>query len=330
MDELLARHRKEQRDLQSQITQKKKSASKKTRKAVNDECSKLEQDVKERQQQEIAAFNGEDFTSAQDQTHELNEADEPVEDDILDAILGVSTETTPAQPQLEDLAISSHEDATSRTSTPPPAPSSQSRKPNRQKVRLARRAADQEAVAAAAAAEASSLPDLKARERSRMLEEFEKRGLSEKEVAANGHCMYSAVADQMRQLGLSLGSGEKSEQNKTEDVYKDDYKTVRTTAAEYMAGNAEDFVPFLEEPLQEYLHKVKDTGEWGGQLELLALAKAYEINIHVLQGDGRVEEIEGASSTPAKDAWLAYYRHGFGLGEHYNSLRKVTTSAPKE
>ena len=58
MEELLARHRKEQRDLVSQITQKKKAASKKTRKAVNDECVNLEGDLKARQAKELAELNG--------------------------------------------------------------------------------------------------------------------------------------------------------------------------------------------------------------------------------------------------------------------------------
>ena len=54
----------------------------------------------------------------------------------------------------------------------------------------------------------------------------------------------------------------------------------------------------------------------------MALAKTYGIDIHVLQGDGRVEKIEGGKGGDSPVAWLAYYRHGFGLGEHYNSLRK--------
>ena len=75
-----------------------------------------------------------------------------------------------------------------------------------------------------------------------------------------------------------------------------------------------------------YVFKVRETGEWGGQLELMALARRYGVTIRVLQGDGRVEEIIGDGVDGAEDkkeVWLAYYRHGFGLGEHYNSLRKA-------
>lgn len=44
---------------------------------------------------------------------------------------------------------------------------------------------------------------------------------------------------------------------------------------------------------------------------------------------GRVEEVGGDEQIGDDDGkldrevWLAYYRHGFGLGEHYNSLRRV-------
>jgi len=328
MEELLSRHRKEQKDLQSQITQKKKSASKKTRKGVNDECSRLEEDLKARQQQEISSFSDSPtpvsgIASANTDAGAEFHKESDVDDDLLAALAG----TTIVQPQpprndkpptddgLED------EDDTSTSVAG-------SRKPNRQKARLARRAAEQEAIAKQAAAEASNIPDMKERERARMLEEFGKRDLREKVVAANGHCMYSAIADQMKQLGQSLAPSSGDKQDTAQDaaaekeLRNDDYKIVREAAANYISHNSEDFEPFLEEPLQEYIHKIRETGEWGGQLELMALAKTYGIDIHVLQGDGRVEKIEGGKGGDSPVAWLAYYRHGFGLGEHYNSLRK--------
>jgi len=328
MDDLFSRHRKEQRDLQSQITQKKKSASKKTRKGVNDECSRLEEDLKARHQQEIASFDSNSATiPASDGTHDVpalhKESDE--DDDLLAALAG----STIAQPQPPHIDTSTAEDDLEDDDNTSGSAAGL-RKPNRQKARLARRAAEQEALAKQAAAEASNLPDMKERERARMLEEFRQRSLKEKVVAANGHCMYSAVADQMKQLGRSLAqsSGDKQDTrveaqdaDAEKEIRNDDYKVVRQAAANYILHNPDDFEPFLEEPLQEYIHKIRDTGEWGGQLELMALAKTYGIDINVLQGDGRVEKIEGGKGD-SPVAWLVYYRHGFGLGEHYNSLRK--------
>jgi OTU domain-containing protein 6 len=156
-----------------------------------------------------------------------------------------------------------------------------------------------------------------------MLTQFATRKLAEKEIRADGHCLYSAIADQLQQLEIPLGAAPSS----TPDVAAtlEPYRVVRHAAAEYIEAHPNDFTPFLEEPLDYYIYKIKNTGEWGGQLELMALAKKYNVAISVLQGDGRVEEINPDTSDAEKDKqlWLAYYRHGFGLGEHYNSLRKA-------
>lgn len=312
MEELTARHKKEQRDLQSQVTQKKKGASKKTRKSVNDECARLEEDLKTRQAQELA--NSGDPGS----TELANGNSENV--DLLDSF--VPSNDAKAEPELKNLDLNEGDLRTIKEQHS----ASKQRKPNRQKVRLARRTAEQESMAAEAAEEASILPDLKAREREKMMKEIKQRGLIEMPVAANGHCMYLAMADQMKQLGLPLRQDPESDRG----PQLDDYKVVRHAAAQYIARHADDFAPFLEESFDEFVHKVRDTGEWGGQLELLALAKTFNLRINVLQADGRPEQIEGDKAPGGPEAWLSYYRHGFGLGEHYNSLRKASQATPAE
>ena len=69
-------------------------------------------------------------------------------------------------------------------------------------------------------------------------------------------------------------------------------------------------------------------GEWGGHMELMALAKAYGISINVLHGDGQIDKITPGDEQEeigdnAREIWLGFYRHSHGLGEHYNSLRKA-------
>ena len=95
-------------------------------------------------------------------------------------------------------------------------------------------------------------------------------------------------------------------------------------AAKFIAEHADDFSAFLEEPVEVYTRKVRETSEWGGAVELQALARAYGRRINVLQSDGRVERIgeEGEGKGDGEEMWLAYYRHSFGLGEHYNALKK--------
>jgi OTU domain-containing protein 6 len=299
MEELQARHRKEQRDLQSRITQKKQQASKKTRKGVNDECERLEVELRERHAAEIAVLNGEDVNGASETLDNLALDDETTPQDSKDSVNEVP-QNTPDGDVTE--AVETNGDA------------QYSKKPSRQKARLARRAAEQEELARQAAEEAQNMPDLKEQERQRMLESMKRRGLHEKEIRADGHCLYSAIADQLEQLDIPVGSAPGA----MPDVPV--YKVVRSAAAGYIEKHQDDFVPFLEEPLPDYLHKVRDTGEWGGQLELLALAKTYGIDINVLQDFDRVEKIEGGNNGD-KALWLGYYKHGFGLGEHYNSLR---------
>lgn len=299
MEELQTRHRKELRDLQSRITQKKKAASKKTRKGVNDECDRLETELKLRQQAEIAALNGEEVDGEALPIEQLEDLTLKIDGEDEQQAAAAAHETEPPQPAPP---VAGNESA------------SHVKKPGRQKARLARRAAEQEELARQAAEEADNLPDLKEQERTRMQESMKQHGLSEKEIRADGHCLYSAVADQLEQLDIAIVGSPSGKPAVG-------YKAVRAKAAEYIDQHQDDFVPFLEEPLPNYLHKVRDTGEWGGQLELMALAKTYQTDINVLQDFGRVEKIEGGGS--GKAMWLGYYKHGFGLGEHYNSLRKA-------
>lgn len=302
MEELQARHKKEHKDLQGKITQKKKQANKKTRKGVNDECERLETELKERQAGEVAAVNGQPPEDAlQDLT--INGHASADDEDKTDGAPqpSVSEHSEPAQPE-------------------PPAATTTTKKPNRQRARLARRQAEQEASTARAADEAQNLPDMKQQERERMLSYMAERGLVEKEIRADGHCLYSALADQLEQKRIPLMPGLE------ELVGEQGYKLVRDKAAEYIEGHRGDFEPFLEEGFEEYVRKIRETGEWGGQLELLALAKGFGVDIHVLQDFGRVERIEGHGEGEGevdRELWLGYYKHGFGLGEHYNSLRKA-------
>lgn len=302
MEDLQKRHRQEQKDLQSRITQKKKSATKKTRKGVNDECEQLERQLKDRQESELVLLRANKMNRQTGPDADEDCTEEPLqrEADQRDDLVKISTSAVTASTTLRH-----------------------ARKPNRQKARIARRGAEQEAVAAKAAEEAASLPDHREKEREVMSEAFKKYGLKEKSIRPDGHCLYSAVADQLNAVGRSW----KPKVNTTLTLdgtqhTAPDYKLTRDAAAAYISGHPEDFLPFLEEPLDEYTKKIRDTAEWGGQLELLALSKVYGVNINVLQGDGRVERIESEAGGADTSLWLAYYRHTYGLGEHYNSLQR--------
>jgi OTU domain-containing protein 6 len=357
MDQLQQRHRKEAKDLQAKITQKKKAATKKTRKGVNDECDNLERDMKARHQQEMQALSGqpdgnkdededEDEEGAKDEVGARDEEGAKNEKGAKDEEGAKDKDQNQPPAQNDDplankprqLDPNQQDDTNTQQQPQPPK-----KKQNRAKARLARRAAEQDALIASATLEAHDIPNLKALERTQMLSQFNSLNLSEQEIRPDGHCLYSAVADQLQQLGLPLDLGlapsdsaniaiiNNDNNNNTAGKEKEEkqqqqqpYKIVRQAAADYILSHPSDFTPFLDEPLDYYAYKIKNTAEWGGQLELMALAKQYNVSISVLQGNGRVEEINPPDEkTHDNKLWLAYYRHGFGLGEHYNSLRKT-------
>jgi OTU domain-containing protein 6 len=302
LETLQTRQRKEQRDLVSRITQKKKQASKKTRKGVNDECERLEQDLKEKHDAELRALNGEVDEADTELEVESEREDDAQPGGVEEAVAKLSIGGEP-QPQ---------ENGTGKK-----------KKPNRQKARLARRAADHEAQVLQAEAEARDMPDQRTLEHSRMAPLLESHALSLHEIRADGHCLYAAVADQLATRGLDLKPKIVLKASGDEKAGTG-YKAVRGAAADWIEANADDFAGFMEDPLPEHVRKIRDTGEWGGHLELLALAKTYGVRICVLHSDGRVDKIEDEAVTGDKEEiWLGYYRHSHGLGEHYNSLRKA-------
>ncbi|KFA66429.1 hypothetical protein S40285_01252 [Stachybotrys chlorohalonatus IBT 40285] len=297
-----ARHRRELKDLQGRITSKKKNASKKTRKGVNDECAEMERALREKHAAEIAVMVPEE-AQAQDEADEAQHGSAEVE-------ANGQADETPSQ-AAGDLHISNQGSAAEEQQQTQPG-----KKRNRQKERMARRAAEQEEAAVRAEQEAASMTDHRARESEYMKKVFQAHELAEKDIAPDGHCLFSAVADQLGQNSIPLAGTMASVGGEP------GYKTVRRAAAAFMLENSDDFAPFLEEDLESYAARIRDTAEWGGQLELTALARRYGVEMRVVQ-DGRTERIgEEEGKATGKTLWLAYYRHGYGLGEHYNSLRK--------
>ena len=306
MEDLQKRHRHEHKDLQSRITQKKKAASKKTRKGVNDECADLERQLLERQDAELAALDDYD-------NH-----------DLLKSESSEVNESEPKSPEKTEEVTDSLKSLSVSASTV--APNGQAKKPNRQKARLARRAAQQEAAVEQAQKDAVDLPNLRDQERQSLQEAFITRGLKEHEIRSDGHCLYAAIADQLQNSDIGLKPKielEMTDLQLDDTPVSPDYKVTRQVAAAYISQNPDNFAPFLEQPLDTYVKTIQETGEWGGHLEILALAKAYEVDVNVLQGDGSIQKIECVVQHDHPELWLAYYRHSFGLGEHYNSLRKV-------
>lgn len=304
MEDIKSRHSREKKDLQAKITSKKKSASKKSRKGVNAECDELETTLRLRHEEELGAINGEDHIPDVEFDSEQSPTDFPVEnkDNETDEVTTGLKKVTFDTPDGDDASEIASTDG-----------SAGQKKRNRQKERLARRAAEQEAATLEAEKEALRMPNWKKQERAGMDKAFQAHGLVEEEIRPDGHCLFSAIADQLKEVDVPLGEGDG----------KEAYKIVRARAADYVEAHREDFEGFMEVPLKIHTYKIRETAEWGGHIELTALARSYGVVINVVQ-NSRIDKFEPEQGVEDPRAiWLAYYLHGYGLGEHYNSLRKA-------
>lgn len=138
-----------------------------------------------------------------------------------------------------------------------------------------------------------------------------------KEIISDGNCLYRAVADQLVFVRAT-------EQPSFEEL--------RRRAAAYMEAHAEDFAAFVEceagsQEFRDYVAGVArssgDTVEWGGQVEIMAMCAVLQRTMLVFAADaplvvmGQEFQAEGEA-----ELRLAYHKHYFSLGEHYNSVEK--------
>jgi len=118
------------------------------------------------------------------------------------------------------------------------------------------------------------------------------------------------------------------------------YATVRLAACNYIYSHPDDFLPFLpsssgedgpgstseglmsQREFESYCLSIRDTAVWGGEPEILALSRAYNIPIHVVQSGRPPIVIHNPTGTPndgdirdTRVVRISYHRRMYGLGE---------------
>ncbi|CAN0504304.1 unnamed protein product, partial [Laminaria digitata] len=86
-------------------------------------------------------------------------------------------------------------------------------------------------------------------------------GLRVREIKADGHCLYRAVAEQLKLTG------------RRPELSQESYPLIREEAARQLRSSPSDYLPFLEdvgegEGFERYCVDVQGSAEWGGQVEL--------------------------------------------------------------
>jgi Predicted cysteine protease (OTU family) len=131
--------------------------------------------------------------------------------------------------------------------------------------------------------------------------------------------------------------------SKSQNEY--DYIQIRQLCAQELDDNRHEYEPFADlvemkvSSFDEYVEKVRDSNEWGGHLELRALAHKLKRTIEVYSTDGLLEIVgfekqQGGSIVDGYDGEkeeveeegmnhvirLSFHRQYYALGEHYNSV----------
>ncbi|KAJ7905444.1 hypothetical protein B0H14DRAFT_3850381 [Mycena olivaceomarginata] len=125
------------------------------------------------------------------------------------------------------------------------------------------------------------------------------------EINPDGHCLFSAVADQLRLLSILPAE-------------QATYHTTRRAAGNYIYGHQDDFLPFLPSATGEDGFGALDAGLMS-QAEFRKYcdtAGRPPVVIHNPRDPSTDDQV-----TDKRVVRISYHRRMYGLGEHYNSLR---------
>ncbi|CAI4457916.1 BDN_1c_G0023520.mRNA.1.CDS.1 [Saccharomyces cerevisiae] len=292
MEDILARHRKENKDLQNKITGMKKQATKSKRKEVNSKCLDLQDKLKTKQENEIR-----DWKIANNEVFDAEQEDEVTPEKLL-----------------EQLSISRDEKEQQNVPVQQQQQGQTKKRRNRQKERLAKRDAAIAKMKEEAALEASKQPDLKKMEQESIDQLCELKKLKQFDIQPDGHCLFASILDQLklRHDPKKLDQGM--------DVMK-----LRWLSCNYVQEHRDDFIPYLfdEETMKmkdidEYTKEMEHTAQWGGEIEILALSHVFDCPISILMSGRPIQVYNECGKNP--ELKLVYYKHSYALGEHYNSL----------
>jgi len=289
-DEMVQRHKVEQKNLMATITGMKKQATKKTRKGVISKCNELQDNLNQKHKKELSELDG-------DTTDVVEEEIRPE-----DLLARMESTTLDEANNAEENNVSA-EAITTDVRQP---------KRNRQKERLAKRNAKIEQMKNEARKESENDVDYRKIEQESMQQIIERGNLVVYEIKPDGHCLFASIQDQLR----------------LRHSQKVPIQDLRDIAARYMKSHPDDFIPFLFDEatnslrdLTDYTNELTTTAMWGSDMEIMALANEFDCPITVLMAGGSPITINPEGSNP--ELKLAFYKHSFGLGEHYNSLRDM-------
>lgn len=284
-EELLQKHKRERKELQAQIQILKKSickGDKKKKKEIAEEIARKEENLDKKQDEEMTRWKVSRVTLNDNDTEAENVEEKHCEENDID-----SKESENIPQRISKAQRRRH------------------KKENAEKERNQR-------IIEESAFEEFGKRNVETQSIKKILYE---RDLMLYEIPSDGHCLYNAVAHQLKILGeipLSLHD-------------------LRMKTAIYLRKNKNDFLPFISNPdsddllspeqYEKYCNDIVETCAWGGAIELQVLSRILERQIEVIQATG-APYIVGDEFSKKNRIILTYHRYMYELGAHYNSVTK--------
>eukprot|EP00978_Attheya_sp_CCMP212_P021646 scaffold63488_cov51-Attheya_sp.AAC.5 len=150
------------------------------------------------------------------------------------------------------------------------------------------------------------------------------------DITSDGNCLYRAISHQLLQQQQEVTT------TTTTTTTTMTFIKVRSLCADMLLQHRDDYEPFCEyhndkvTSYEEYVEQVRHSSEWGGQLELRALAQGLQRTIVVYSADAAPLHMTPSSSSNNNNAndvlRVSFHRSYYALGEHYNSVIPQSSS----
>lgn len=285
-DEILARHRKEKKELQGKIQALKKTATKgdkKKKKEVADEISKLENELEKRHGEELTLHD----------SGNSNNGESKLSDGVGSLTLSDGEDGSDEVPGLKQHRITKAQRRREK----------KAQQVKERELRITEQ--DAENVYGTRSIELQTIKNI-----------LKERGLMIYEIPSDGNCLYCAIDHQLKESqGNALGI--KELRLKTSSVLRDNSNEYLPFLSHPDTGEM-----LTESQFYDYCDQVAQTTAWGGQVELRALSEAMKCCVEVIQAEGPPMVVgEEYFKEGGPKLILTYHRRMYSLGEHYNSVK---------
>lgn len=286
-ENLLAKHRKERKELQAKVQALKKSADKKRKREVLLEIAALETALDQRHDNELQQLAA--TITADDSAELKHQKNDNEDDDDDDNKLNGNAQQNNQQPRISKAQKRRDKKATAE-----------------RQLRSDIAAQDELNKTGARTVETNTINAL-----------LRARQLQLHAVPSDGDCLYNAVAQQL----VRTGRGHHTVASLRSTAA--DYIELNADALRVYMTNSQTGDCLNDAEFEQYCMAVRSTAAWGGQLEIKALSNALRVPIEVLQATGP-PTLQNEGEFAGAALVLTYHRHMYSLGEHYNATTSTT------